>query len=189
MIFWIFWNIGLVLMTLTNWLLKSIMHAKTYVFLKKNSLNENMMWFFFVWETWPYAWKQNIFLMFWQKSSILIPDLYLYSINIQTNIDQNTIKKFAENHRFFEIIFEENFLFFFFFRAGPSAAYIVGLDPATPAWSLAQASDLTKPCTCKIYACMNGAKVIKLYSHSSCLFLQKAKTSSWLLTKCRMAIL
>ena len=63
-------------------------------------------------------------------------------------------KKFAENHRFFKIIFEENFLFFFFFRTGPRAAHIAGLNTAL---SLAQASDLTKPFT----RAWNSAKVIK----------------------------
>jgi hypothetical protein len=33
------------------------------------------------------------FLMFWRKTGILIPDLYLYSIKIQTDIDQNTVIK------------------------------------------------------------------------------------------------
>ena len=41
---------------------------------------------------WSYAWKQNIFfLKTWQKPGILIPDLYLYSIKIQSDIDQNAV--------------------------------------------------------------------------------------------------
>ena len=40
------------------------------------------------------------FLMSWQKPGILILDLYLYNIKIQTGIDQNALKKFAENHIF-----------------------------------------------------------------------------------------
>jgi len=52
--------------------------------------------------------------MSWRKPGILIPDLYLYSIKIQTDIDQNTIIKLQKNHIFFEIIFEE-FLFFIIF--------------------------------------------------------------------------
>ena len=47
------------------------------------------------------------------KPGILIPDLYIYSIKIQTDIDQNTVIKLQKNHKFFEIIFEE-FLFLFF---------------------------------------------------------------------------
>jgi len=39
--------------------------------------------------------KKNIFL-FWRKPGILIPDLYLYSIKIQTDIDQNTVKYFGK---------------------------------------------------------------------------------------------
>jgi len=34
--------------------------------------------------------------MFWRKPSILIPDLYLYGIKIQTNIKQNSIEKYIE---------------------------------------------------------------------------------------------
>ena len=73
-----------------------------------------------------------IFLMFWQKLGILIPDVYLYSIKIQTNIDQNKVKNLQKITDFFEIIFEENF-----FRAG--------LDPAGLIGSLAQASDRAGP--------------------------------------------
>jgi len=39
---------------------------------------------------------------FLRKPGILIPDLYLYSIKIQTNIDQNAVKNIQENHKFFE---------------------------------------------------------------------------------------
>jgi len=47
---------------------------------------------FMFWETWPYAWKQNIFLMFWRKPGILISDLYLYNIKIQINTKQNSVE-------------------------------------------------------------------------------------------------
>jgi hypothetical protein len=80
---------------------------------------------------WPYAWKQNIFLIniffCWRKPGILIPDLYIYSIKIQTDIDQNTVIKLQKNHKFFEIIFEE-FLFFYLLL------FFFGLDPAGPTW-------------------------------------------------------
>jgi len=54
--------------------------------------------------------------------------LYLYSIKIQTNIDQNAVKYLRKITDFFENIFD------FFFRLGP-----VGL-----AGSLAQTSDPTE---------------------------------------------
>jgi len=57
-------------------------------------------------------------------------------------------KIFAENHRFLKWIFLKKFVFYF--RAGPNPAHVAGLDPATRAWSLAQASDPNKPCTRKI---------------------------------------
>ena len=54
--------------------------------------------------------------MFWQKLGILILDLYLYGIKIQTNTKQDSVEKSAENHRyFFEIILEENFVLYFYF--------------------------------------------------------------------------
>ena len=53
--------------------------------------------------------ENNFFLMFWRKLSILIPDMYLYSIKIQTNIDQNEVKNLRKITDFFEIIFEEIF--------------------------------------------------------------------------------
>jgi len=52
------------------------------------------------------------FLMFWRKPGILIPDLYLYNIKIQTDIDQNTVIKLQQNRIFFEMIFEELFFDF-----------------------------------------------------------------------------
>jgi hypothetical protein len=54
--------------------------------------------------------------------------LYLYNIKIQTNIDQNTVKKIEKSQIFFEIIFFEEFVFF---RAGPSPAHMAGLDPTS----------------------------------------------------------
>jgi hypothetical protein len=36
---------------------------------------------------------KHFFLKTWQKLGILIPDLYLYSIKIQTDIDQNAVTK------------------------------------------------------------------------------------------------
>jgi hypothetical protein len=71
--------------------------------------------------------------------------LYHYSIKIKTNIDQNEVKKFAQNHRFFEKNFFE---FFFIFGLGPTRP--MWLDWTHATWSLAQASDPTKPCTRKI---------------------------------------
>ena len=88
------------------------MHVNTYIVLKLPLLYENMMLYniyiyIYIGETRPYAWKQNIFFMSWRKPGILIPDFYLYSIKIQTDIDQNTVIKLQQNHIFFEIIFEE----------------------------------------------------------------------------------
>jgi hypothetical protein len=49
---------------------------------------------------------KNIFFSFLTKPNILIPDLYLYNIKIQTDIDQNIVKNLQKIIDFFEIIFE-----------------------------------------------------------------------------------
>jgi len=51
-----------------------------YIFLERlGRMHENKTFYF-------------IFLIFFMKTRYLIQDLYLYSIKIQTNIDQNTVK-------------------------------------------------------------------------------------------------
>jgi hypothetical protein len=95
--------------------------------------------------------KTKYFILFFNfvfvltKTRYLIPDLYLYSIKIKTNIDQNAIKYLQKNHRFLKRIFLK-----FIFSGWAHPAHVAGLDPASPAWSLAQASDPSKPCTRKI---------------------------------------
>ena len=123
------------------------MHANTYIYFLIFLCCMKIQYDFFL-ETWPHAWKIKhfiflflFFLMFWRKPGILISDLYLYSIKIQTNIDQNTVKYLWKIIDFWRI---------FFFRVGPNPAHVAGLDLASPAWSLAQASDPIRPCTCKI---------------------------------------
>jgi len=63
------------------------------------------------------------------------------------------------------------FFIFYFFGLGPAQPIWAGLDPASPARSLAQASDPAgqkKDARVKqLHACMNNAKVIKLPSHST----------------------
>jgi len=36
-----------------------------------------------------------LFSIFWRKLCILVPDLYLYNIKIQTNINENSVEKYA----------------------------------------------------------------------------------------------
>ena len=123
--------------------------------------------------------------MFWRKPGILILDLYLYSIKIQNQYWSKYSKIFAENHIFFK-----RFLKNFFFGLGPTRPVwlgwtqpprVAGLDLASPAWSLAQASDPTSAIHAHVifYACMNNAKVIKLTSYYSSSFLQMARTEPW----------
>ena len=95
--FWKFWNIGLVIVTLINWLLKPkcvLIHILNfyflyiYIYIYIYIWKYNMIYF---WETWSYAWKQIILFiylfMFCQKPGILTPNFYLYSIKIQTDVD------------------------------------------------------------------------------------------------------
>jgi hypothetical protein len=118
--FWNFWNIGLVLVTLINWLLKPkcmLIHIfKIFFVIWK--YNMNFFYYYYYLETWPYAWKQKHSFMSWQKLGILIPDLYIYNIKIQIDIDQNAVKNIRENHKFLK----KNLEFFF------------GLGPARPMW-------------------------------------------------------
>jgi len=72
------------------------------IFERLGRMHKNKIFFYF------------LFFLFQQKPGILIPDLYLYNIKIQTNINQNAVKNIRENHKFFEIIFEE-ILFYFYF--------------------------------------------------------------------------
>jgi len=137
------------------------MHANTY-FLKFSLLYENTIWFFFIfWETWPYAWKQNIFYVLTKKKKedILIPDLYLYSIKIQTNIDQNTVKYLQKITDFFEINFEEIFFWAGLDLAGPSR--VTG-PSQWPDWLLN--ASVREQFT---HACYSQ-DVIKLYLYSVC---------------------
>jgi len=78
------------------------------------------------------------------------------------------------NFRKIKIFFKKNlkkilFYIYYFFGAGPSPARVAGLDPASPAWSLAPASDQNPAIHARVmfYACMNSAKVINLPSHCS----------------------
>ena len=66
--------------------------------------------------------NKNIFLMSWRKLSILILNLYLYSIKIQTDIDQNAVKNIRENHK--NKI--KNIYLEFFFRLGPARPMWLG---------------------------------------------------------------
>ena len=46
-----------------------------------------------------------LFASFQRKTGILIPDLYLYGIKLQTNIKQNSVEKYARKLQIFEMIF------------------------------------------------------------------------------------
>jgi len=46
-----------------------------------------------------------LFASFQRKTGILIPDLYLYGIKLQTNIKQNSVEKYAGKLQIFEMIF------------------------------------------------------------------------------------
>ena len=56
-----------------------------YIFERIGRTHENKTFYYFILKT-----------CFDKNQVILIPDLYLYNIKIQTNIDQNTVKKFQK---------------------------------------------------------------------------------------------
>ena len=76
--------------------IKAKMHANTY-FLKFSLLLRDLV---------VCMKTKYIFFMSRRKRGILISDLYLYSIKIQTDIDQNTVKTLQKITDFFEILFE-----------------------------------------------------------------------------------
>jgi len=63
--------------------------------------------------------KQKYFFLFWKKPGILIPDLYLYGMKIQTNIKQNSVEKYVGKSQIFEKKIE-----FFLEWAGPDAVIL-----------------------------------------------------------------
>jgi hypothetical protein len=73
----------------------------------------------------------NLFFgTFKRKSGILIPDLYLYSIDIQTNIKLKFDKKITrESHRLFERIFGI-FLEIVFKLSRPSPVFLIWVRPS-----------------------------------------------------------
>jgi len=127
-------------------------------------------YYIFFRETWPYAWKQNIFFY---KNQVFNTGFVSLQYKNTNQYWSKCSKIFAENHRFLKRIF----WFFFIFRAGPNPAHVVGLDPAhLCGWAgLSQPSLVTGPkpvtqlchASIKLYTCMNSAKVIKLPSHCS----------------------
>jgi len=62
--------------------------------------------------------KHFIFIFFLWKPGILIPDLYLYSIKKQTNIDQNAVKYTRKSQKVFWKYFLNLLLFFYLFFLG-----------------------------------------------------------------------
>ena len=104
-----------------------------FIFERFGRMHENKTFYFILF---------FIFYFVLMKIRYLITDLYLYSIKIQTNIDQNALKYLRKITDFFKRIFLKNF-----FWADPNPAHVTGLNPAThvagldlanPAWLLAQ---------------------------------------------------
>ena len=76
--------------------------------------------------------------MFGWKPGRLIPDLYLYSIKIPTDINQNTVIKLQQNHIYFFIIFKKFYNNFFsyiyiYIIQNNIYIYIIILNRAGPA--------------------------------------------------------
>ena len=83
----------------------------------------DFIFYFFVFEIFGRMHENKTFyFMFfvWMKIKYLKPDLYLYSIKIQTNIDQNAVK-YLQKITDFEKNFSKSF-------------FIFGLSPTRPMW-------------------------------------------------------
>ena len=133
--FWKFWNIGLVLMTLINWLLKPkcvLIHILNFYFLYIYIWKYNMIYF---WETWPYAWKQII--LFYLFIYVLPKTGYFNTkvVSLQykkTNWCWLKYRRKQKNHRFLKHLF-----LFFLFGLGPSRSMWRGWTqpPAQLGWA------------------------------------------------------
>jgi len=124
-----FWNIGQVLMTLINWLLKLKCMLNFFFFwsfLCCMKIQYDLFIFCFL-ETWSYAWKQRhvSFFMFWWKPGILIPDLYFYGIKIQPDINQNDVEKCTGKSQIFPKWFLNFFYFFKLIWVGPGLPILI----------------------------------------------------------------
>ena len=93
-IFVVFWNFGQCSLDFNKLVIKAKMHAKTLF----SVVWKTTIWFF-SFETFGrmhekyFFFFSKFFFVFERKPGILIPDLYLYSIKIQTDIDQNAVTK------------------------------------------------------------------------------------------------
>jgi hypothetical protein len=95
--------------------------------------------------------------LFQRKPGILIPDLYLYSIKIQTNINQNAVKNIQKNHKFFEIIFEKILFYFYFFTSWAQPGQCGWAGPSRPNRPAGKTKGtLTRACLC-VHAYANGS--------------------------------
>jgi hypothetical protein len=133
-LFWNFSNIGLILATLINWLLKPkcmLIHIFEIFFfciqiqydllllLLLRDLAVCMKTKHFIFLFFIFYFLFFIFYMFWRKPGILIPDLYLYNIKIQINIDQNAVKYLQKITSFWKKKLK-NFFIIFFSKLGPT---------------------------------------------------------------------
>ena len=105
------------------------------------------------------------FFFFFTKTRYLIPDLYLYSIKIQTDIDQNAVKYLRKITDFLKECFLKNV----FFGLGPTRPMWLGWTKPPVHGHWPKPVTQTNYAHVKFYACME--------SHCSCSFLQIAKTS------------
>jgi len=164
--------------------IKAKIHANTYFwnFLCCMKIQYDFIFYFFVFEIFGRMHENKTFyFMFfvWMKIRYLKSDLYLYSIKIQTNIDQNAVK-YLRKITDFKKNFSKKFFIFGLGQPGP-CGWAGPSHPCTdtgPSQSPKQtmhAWNFTRA--------WKSAKVIILPSHCSCSFLQIAKTSPCL--KCR----
>jgi len=139
-------NIGLVLVTLINWLLKpkcvlihifefyfciyiyiythTHTHTHTYIY-----IYESMIYF---WETWPYAWKQNFLIFFY-----VLPKNGYFNTKFVSLHYKNTnrcwlkySRKISRKSQIFEIFYMYVYIYIYIYIC----VYIFFLGPARPMW-------------------------------------------------------
>jgi len=79
------------------------MHANTYFWIFLCCMKIQYDFFIFEWlgQMQEYIYIYIYISMFWWKLSILISNLYLYSIKIQTNAKQNSAEKYTGKSQIF----------------------------------------------------------------------------------------
>ena len=130
---------------------------KTYFWNFLCCIQIQYVFFIYFWETWPYAWKQNIFFIFFNvltKTGYFNTEFISLQYKNTNRYWSKCNKKIYRKSHFFLNFFLMNLIFLGSTQPGPCG----GAGPSKPG--------LVHAWVNLFHACMNSAKVIKLPSHS-----------------------